>query len=103
MARVTVEDCLERVDNRFALVILAARRAQQLSKGARPLIRCDNKASVTALREIAEGKVRYDGDLRASVEKYILDTREQGRLQAAKGPRHRSIDASGDDNKELGS
>jgi DNA-directed RNA polymerase subunit omega len=101
LARVTVEDCLERVNNRFALVILAARRAQQLAKGARPLIRCDNKASVTALREIAEGKVRFDGDLRATVEQQIQETRALGMLQAAKGPRHRSIDASGDDNREI--
>ena len=43
MARVTVEDCLELVDNRFALVILAAERARQIAKGAPALLRCDNK------------------------------------------------------------
>ena len=58
MARITVEDCLERVPNRFELVLLAARRAKQLLKGARPLADSDNKEIVTALREIAEDKVR---------------------------------------------
>ena len=59
MARVTVEDCLEREDNRFALVVLAAQRARQLMKGAAPLIQSTNKAAVTALREIAAGKVHW--------------------------------------------
>jgi DNA-directed RNA polymerase subunit omega len=59
MARVTVEDCLEREENRFALVILAAQRCRQLMKGAHPLVHSKNKAAVTALREIAAGKVHY--------------------------------------------
>ena len=58
MARVTVEDCLEFVDNRFSLVHLAARRTKQLYKGSRPTVQCKNRESVTSLREIAEGKVR---------------------------------------------
>jgi DNA-directed RNA polymerase subunit omega len=58
MARITVEDCLERVPNRFELVLLAARRAKQLLKGARPLADSDNKEVVTSLREIAADKVR---------------------------------------------
>jgi len=58
MARITVEDCLEHVPNRFELVLLAARRAKQLLKGARPLVESDNKEIVSALREIAAGKVR---------------------------------------------
>jgi DNA-directed RNA polymerase subunit omega len=62
MARITVEDCLERVPNRFELVLLAARRAKQLLKGARPLAESDNKDIVTALREIAEEKVRLHYD-----------------------------------------
>lgn len=57
MARITVEDCLENVGNRFELVLLAARRSKQLLKGARPLVQSDNKEVVTALREIAEGEV----------------------------------------------
>ena len=58
MARVTVEDCLEKVTNRFQLVILASKRAKQLLKGAKPLLEADNREIVTALREIAAGKVR---------------------------------------------
>ena len=57
MARVTVEDCLERVPSRFELVLLAARRAKQLLKGARPLVETTNKEVVSALREVAAGKV----------------------------------------------
>ena len=58
MARITVEDCLQKVPSRFELVILAAQRARQLFKGAKPLIESDNREVVVALREIAEGKVR---------------------------------------------
>jgi len=57
MARITVEDCLLRIPNRFQLVVVAARRAKDLLQGARPLVKSDNKDVVTALREIAEGKV----------------------------------------------
>ena len=57
MARITVEDCLDKVPNRFELVLGAARRAKQLLKGGRPLVDTDNKEVVTALREIAAGKV----------------------------------------------
>lgn len=59
MARVTVEDCLEREENRFALVVLAAARTRQIMKGSEVLVRSKNKPSVTALREIAAGKVRF--------------------------------------------
>ena len=58
MARITVEDCLAQVPNRFELVLLAARRAKQLLKGARPLVESDNKEVVSALREVAASKVR---------------------------------------------
>lgn len=58
MARVTVEDCLDHVDNRFTLVHLATQRAKQLYKGSRPIVACKNRQAVTALREIAEGAVR---------------------------------------------
>lgn len=59
MARVTIEDCLEKVDNRFALVHLGAKRVRQLNKGAPVLLaeRVKNKEIVVALREIAAGKV----------------------------------------------
>ena len=78
MARVTVEDCLEKVGNRFALVILAAERARQLSKGARPMVECDNKPAVTALREIADGTIKFNEDVRESVEKHLAETRHRG-------------------------
>lgn len=58
MARITVEDCLSEIPSRFELVILAAKRAKQLLKGAKPLLASDNRAIVVALREIAAGKVR---------------------------------------------
>lgn len=57
MARVTVEDCLENVENRFALVHLSAKRVRQIINGSRPLVACDNKEVVTSLREIARGVV----------------------------------------------
>jgi DNA-directed RNA polymerase subunit omega len=60
MARITVEDCLDNIPNRFELVLGAARRAKQLLKGARPLVESDNKEVVTALREIAAGKVTIE-------------------------------------------
>ena len=71
MARVTVEDCLEREENRFALVILAARRTRQLMKGAAPLVHSKNKAAVTALREIATGKVHFDRTSNEVVQEWI--------------------------------
>jgi DNA-directed RNA polymerase subunit omega len=57
MARVSVQDCLDKIPNRFAVVMLAARRMRQLQKGSDPLIECKNKEAVTALREIAAGVV----------------------------------------------
>lgn len=60
MARVTVEDCLEREENRFALVVLAANRTRQLMKGGEPLVKTKNKPAVTSLREIAAGKVHFN-------------------------------------------
>lgn len=59
MARVTIEDCLEKVVNRFALSVAAMKRARMLVKGSVPLSEeTDNKDVVTALREIAEDKVK---------------------------------------------
>ena len=58
MARVTVEDCLDKVDNRFELILVATKRARDISMGAHPLIEIENdKPTVLALREIAEGKI----------------------------------------------
>ncbi len=60
MARVTVEDCLEKVPNRFMLVHLTIERVKQLRKGAPPLVKSKNKEIVQALREIAAGKVTFE-------------------------------------------
>ena len=60
MARITVEDCLDRVDNRFELVLIAARRARDLALGKEALVPWENdKPTVVALRELAEGKLDY--------------------------------------------
>ena len=68
MARVTVEDCLDNVDNRFELVLLAAKRARQLSTGGKdPLVEVESdKPTVLALREIAEGLITPDVMARAA-------------------------------------
>lgn len=57
MARITVEDCLKKVNNRFALIHLAAKRVRQLRKGQEPLVASKNRDVVISLREIAAGKV----------------------------------------------
>jgi len=57
MARVTIEDCLEKVENMYELVHVATRRARQLYKGSEALVKSKNRVIVTALREIAAGKV----------------------------------------------
>ena len=68
MARVTVEDCLEKVENRFLLVMLAAKRVKQLYKGAKPVFenRANNKNVVLALREIAAGNIGSEAGSRKS-------------------------------------
>ncbi len=59
MARITVEDCLKMVESRFELVILGARRAKMIMKGAKPLVETDNRPIVNALREVAAGRVKF--------------------------------------------
>jgi DNA-directed RNA polymerase subunit omega len=60
MARITVEDCLHRVDNRFELVLVAARRARDLALGKEAMVPWENdKPTVVALRELAEGKLEH--------------------------------------------
>jgi DNA-directed RNA polymerase subunit omega len=60
MARITVEDCLGCVDNRFELVLIAARRARELALGREPLVPWENdKPTVVALRELADGKIDH--------------------------------------------
>jgi len=62
MARITVEDCLRQIPNRFLLAMVAAKRAKQLYKGGQPLIenKSNNKKIVLALREVAAGKIEYE-------------------------------------------
>jgi DNA-directed RNA polymerase subunit omega len=60
MARVTIEDCLQHVENMYELVHLATKRTRQLFKGSHPLVKSKNRVVVTALREIAVGKIKAD-------------------------------------------
>lgn len=81
MARVTVEDCLARIPNRFALTILASRRARALSEGrGRAMVDCDNKEGVTALREVGQAKVRYKEDVETVLVGFIEEQRRQLRV-----------------------
>ena len=78
MARITVEDCLEHGPNRFDLVLLAARRARQISQGADPLVAAENdKPTVLALREIAEDLISEstmdEMEAQAEIEKIATD------------------------------
>lgn len=57
MARITVEDCLQKIPNRFQMVLAATYRARMLSQGHAPRVLSKNKSSVTALKEIAAGEV----------------------------------------------
>ena len=89
MARVTVEDCVEKVTNRFDLVLLAAHRARILSSGAPLLVDRDkDKNPVVALREIADGELKPDEveeDLVASLQKQIdTDETEEGEAVSEK-------------------
>lgn len=59
MARITIEDCLEKVENRYELVHLTVKRVKQLKEGADLLISSKNKMIVSTLREIAAGKVKH--------------------------------------------
>ena len=73
MARVTVEDCLDKENNRFALIVLAAERARQLAHGARPRVVSHNKVAVVALREIAAGHVRFHEQVKDVVLAFIAE------------------------------
>jgi len=73
VARITVEDCLAREQNRFALIVLAAERARQLAHGARPHVVSHNKVAVVALREIAAGHVRFSENVKDTVLAFIAD------------------------------
>ena len=98
MARVTVEDCLEVVDNRFELVLLASKRARQLAKGADPALdnsEQDDKPTVLALREIAARKV--DVALIEAVEKAERERAEREALEWAAAEVDDDLSKGGDD------
>jgi DNA-directed RNA polymerase subunit omega len=80
MARVTVEDCLEKVPNRFALVVLAASRARQLSRGDEAMVEAPNKPAVMALREIAKSFVYFREDVDEVVRDYLAERKAKGLL-----------------------
>jgi DNA-directed RNA polymerase subunit omega len=88
MARVTVEDCLQAVGNHFALAVLAAQRARALAKGAIPLVECDNKPGVTALREIADGKVTFNESLREVLLEHVASTKALDGLRKRRRVQH---------------
>lgn len=72
MARLTVEDCIKHIDNRFLLILAAAKRARQLALGAEPAVPWDkDKPTVVALREIAEGHISTDIMNEINVPKYL--------------------------------
>ena len=73
MARVTVEDCLEHEENRFALVVLASKRARRLMKGAPALVPSKNREAVTALREIAAQRVHFSRPVPEAIEEHISE------------------------------
>lgn len=89
MARITVEDCLEHVDNRFELVMLAGKRARQLATGGRePLVAWENdKPTVVALREIAEGSLTKEFVEQESIvhEEPLFMAFEEGQMDSFKG------------------
>ncbi len=91
MARVTVEDCVDKVPNRFDLVLLSAHRARQLSGGAEPLLERDrDKNPVVALREIAQKSLKAD-DLR---EEYIKSMQKHAEVDE---PEEAAVEAPGDE------
>lgn len=86
MARLTVEDCLDHVDNRFELVLIAAKRARQLAMGADPLVPLDNdKPTVLALREIAENLITDEVLEDAVVQQDDIEALIEGDIQQTTG------------------
>ncbi len=82
MARITVEDCLQKVNNRFALIHMAAKRVRQLRKGAEPMVVAKNRDVVISLREIAAGNV-VKGE--AISQQSLLQNKEDELLDEPKG------------------
>ena len=103
MARVTVEDCLDNVETRFQLVLVAAKRARQLSNGAEPNLDWENdKPTVMALREIAEGFVNatiLDEDLNKQSEQDVFEITEE-RMQEVVDELSQALPAASSDSEE---
>ena len=96
MARITVEDCLEVVDNRFELVLMATKRARQISKGADALVDSANdKPTVLALREIAGCKVTQE--LIAEIDRLEREKAEREALEWAAAEVDDDLSKGGDD------
>jgi DNA-directed RNA polymerase subunit omega len=96
MARITVEDCLEVVDNRFELVLMATKRARQLANGADPLVDSTNdKPTVLALREIAGRKISQD--LIDEVDRQAREKAEREALEWAAAEVDDDLSKGGDD------
>jgi DNA-directed RNA polymerase subunit omega len=86
MARITVEDCLQQVNNRFALIHAAAKRVRQLRKGSEPTISSKNKDIVVALREIAAANVvisRNPGKLSEEIDALLPEGKEADEFTGA--------------------
>ncbi len=82
MARITVEDCLEKVDNLFELVLVAAKRARRIANGAEPMVPWENdKPTVVALREVADGLIGREilDEVEETFEEPEVEAREGGR------------------------
>ena len=90
MARITVEDCLAKEGNRFALIMLAAERARQLAHGARAHVASHNKIAVVALREIAAGRVRFREHVKDVVLSFIAERKAETADQYASADRRRA-------------
>jgi DNA-directed RNA polymerase subunit omega len=81
MARVTVEDCLAHEENRFALVLLAAKRTRGLMRGAPALVASKNRPAVTALREIAAQRVAWNRPVNDAVTEFIAEAKAVDELR----------------------
>ncbi len=106
MARVTVEDCLEKMDNRFQLVLVASKRARQIAIGAEPLVDWENdKPTVVALREIAEDKVGIEMLDQGFTEEFERDETtglvQLDAMELPKAEAPQSFKSTGDDTKEV--
>ena len=97
MARITVEDCLEKVNNRFALIHIAAKRVRQLRKGAEPLVDAKNRDVVISLREVAAGNVfkveNIEQDKLIEAEVDILEEELEGEKEAEAPDEEKSEEA----------